>query len=147
MKKAVTFGEIMLRLQPPTYQRFIQAQALESDTVQTQLMLQSSPKTLSVTGVLQNSESRVLTHPKSHAVAKGLAFTLQKKVLIRDLPMSYMTELILPSLQLKMQTLTGMLFSKAQNGSISQASLRLFLTLLLKFVLKLSKKLKNTALP
>ena len=30
MKKAVTFGEIMLRLQTPTYQRFIQAQSLES---------------------------------------------------------------------------------------------------------------------
>lgn len=30
MKKAVTFGEIMLRLQTPTYQRFIQAQTLES---------------------------------------------------------------------------------------------------------------------
>ena len=29
-KKAVTFGEIMLRLQTPTYQRFIQAQTLES---------------------------------------------------------------------------------------------------------------------
>lgn len=29
-KKAVTFGEIMLRLQTPTHQRFIQAQTLES---------------------------------------------------------------------------------------------------------------------
>lgn len=28
MKKAVTFGEIMLRLQPPSYERFLQAKKL-----------------------------------------------------------------------------------------------------------------------
>ena len=30
MKKAVTFGEIMLRLQPPSYERFLQAKSFDA---------------------------------------------------------------------------------------------------------------------
>ena len=38
MIKVVTFGEIMLRLQTPAHQRFIQAQSLEA-TLAARLML------------------------------------------------------------------------------------------------------------
>ena len=121
-KKVVTFGELMLRLAPEGYYRFVQADTLGATFGGGEANVAVS---LANYGLDAKFVSKLPTHEIGQAAVNSLrkygvdtTFTIWKKVLPRDHPKLFMTVQVLPLQQLLNQILTGKRFLKVFRGSI-----------------------------
>ena len=115
MAKVITFGELMLRLQPYDYLRFVQADSFEAT-------FGGGEANVSVSLANYGMDSRFVTKLPSHAIGQMAVNSLRKYGVNTEASAS-MTVHTLPSRKRRKRILTGIPFLKERTGSTSPESL------------------------
>ena len=144
-KKVVTFGELMLRLQPYDYLRFIQADSFEAT-------FGGGEANVAVSLVSSGLDAHYVTKLPSHAIGQMAVNSLRKygvntsditrggdrvgisnvKVLLGVVLSAFTTARILRLRKQAVRILIGMLSLRGLSGSISPVLLRLWAPMLLR---------------
>lgn len=157
--KVVTFGELMVRLQPFNYERFVQANSLE-------FTFGGGEANVAVSLANYGLDAAFVTKLPAHAIGQAavnslrrygvdtsmitrgaiaLASTTTRRVLLSVVPSASTTVPTAPSSWLSPPTLIGIRSSRAWTGSTSPASPRLWVQTLLRSAWRPARLLRLTA--
>ena len=157
--KVVTFGELMVRLQPFNYERFVQANSLE-------FSFGGGEANVAVSLANYGLDAAFVTKLPAHAIGQAAVNSLRRygvdtsmitrggdrvgiyyneKVLLSVVPSASTTVPTVPSSWLSPPTLIGIRSLRAWIGSTSPASPRLWARMLLRSAARLARLLRLTA--